>query len=139
MKKPAFSDALNDILARDSRYDESAYLFVRESLDFTIKLLNKPKEGPNRHVRGVELLEGLRQYALQEFGPMAKTVLNHWGIHQCLDFGHIVFNLVQQGVLGKTEEDQLQDFAGGFDFEDAFRKPFRPRSRVSTGMTAAAE
>ena len=75
MKKPAFSDALNEILASDTRYDENAYLFVREALDFTIKLLNKPKEGPNRHVRGSELLEGLRQYALQEFGPLAKNVL----------------------------------------------------------------
>jgi uncharacterized repeat protein (TIGR04138 family) len=139
MKKPQFSDALSEIVAADPRYAEEAYLFVREALDFTIKMLNKPKEGPARHVRGEELLDGLRQYALQEFGPLARTVLNAWGIHRCVDFGHMVFNLVQHGVLGKTDEDRLEDFAGGYDFDEAFRKPFRPRSHSAAGTPAATE
>jgi uncharacterized repeat protein (TIGR04138 family) len=139
MKKPLFTDALSEIVAADPRYDQEAYLFVREALDFTIKMLNKPKEGPGRHVRGEELLDGLRQYALKEFGPLAKTVLGRWGIHACVDFGHMVFNLVQHGVLGKTDEDRLEDFAGGYDFEEAFRKPFWPRSRTAAGSPAATE
>ncbi len=139
MKKPQFTDALADIVAADPRYDEEAYLFVREALDFTIKLLNKPKEGPGRHVRGEELLDGLRQYALKEYGPLAKTVLNYWGVHRCLDFGHMVFNLVQFGVLGKTDEDKLEDFNGGYDFDEAFRRPFQPRSRLPAGTSAASE
>lgn len=138
MKKSAFSDALDDIVAKDPRYQVNAYLFVREALDFTIKMLNKPREGAGRHVRGSELLEGMRKYALQEFGPMAKTVLNTWGIHQCLDFGHLVFNLVEAGVLGKTDDDHLQDFSGGYDFDEAFRKPFRPQHRISTGTNATS-
>ena len=136
MKKPVFTDALSEIVAADPRYAEDAYLFVREALDFTIKMLNKPKEGPGRHVRGEELLDGLRQYALQEFGPLAKTVLNTWGVYQCLDFGHMVFNLVQFGVLGKTDEDKLDDFAGGYHFDEAFRKPFQPRSAAATRAAA---
>ncbi|MFH0908754.1 MAG: Minf_1886 family protein [bacterium] len=131
MKKLNFNEALAQILAEDSRYDEQAYQFMKEALDFTIKLLSKPIEGPGRHVKGSELLEGIRQYALQEYGPVALTVLNRWGISRCEDFGEIVFNMVRKGVLGKTDEDRKEDFAGGYDFEGAFRKPFRPRAKVA--------
>lgn len=126
MKKISFNEALEQILRKDSRYDEHAYLFIREALDHTIKLLSKPVEGPGRHVSGSELLEGIRDYALKEFGPMAHTVLKHWGISSSEDFGNIVFNLVDTGILGKTDEDRREDFAGGYDFDDAFRKPFLP-------------
>ncbi len=129
MKKVGFNEALTQILAEDRRYDEQAYFFLREALDFTIKLLAKPAEGKARHVSGGELLEGIREYALREFGPMTRTVLSRWGIHRCEDFGHIVFNLVEKGVLGKTEEDRLEDFAGGYDFDEAFRQPFRPAKK----------
>ena len=130
MKKLNFNEALIQILAEDPRYDEQAYHFMKEALDFTIKLLAKPIEGPGRHVKGAELLEGIRQYALQEYGPVTLTVLNRWGVRKCEDFGEIVFNMVSKGVLGKTEEDRKEDFAGGYDFESAFRKPFRPRAKV---------
>jgi uncharacterized repeat protein (TIGR04138 family) len=126
MKKVNFEEALEQILREDPRYDEHAYLFLREALDFTIKLLKKPEEGPARHVTGAELLEGIRQYALQEYGPMARTVLGRWGIRRCEDFGEIVFNLVGKGILGRTEQDRKEDFAGGYDFEKAFSEPFRP-------------
>lgn len=110
----------------DRRYDAGAYLFVREGLDYTLKLLKKQGHSPARHVRGQELLDGLRQFALDEFGPLAKTVLNHWGVHHGEDFGEIVFNLVEIGVLGKTDEDSRADFKGGFDFDTAFVQPFLP-------------
>lgn len=127
MKKISFNEALNQILAKDERYDAQAYHFIREALEHTIKHFQKPVEGPGRHVSGMELLEGIRRFALQEFGPLAYTVLGRWGVHETVDFGHLVFNLVETGVLGKTEEDQLEDFAGGYDFADAFRTPFLPR------------
>lgn len=129
MKKVGFNEALTQILAEDRRYDEQAYYFLREALDFTIKLLAKPAEGKARHVSGGELLQGIRQYALQEFGPMARTVLDRWGIRRCEDFGNIVFNLVGKGVLGKTDEDRIEDFAGGYDFDEAFCQPFRPAKK----------
>ena len=127
MKKPSFNEALDAILNEDPRYDREAYFFLRSALDFTIKLLSKPVEGPARHVTGGELLDGIRQYALHEFGPLTKTVLNEWGIHRCEDFGEIVFTLVNKGVLGKSDHDRKEDFAGGYEFETAFRKPFRPK------------
>ena len=132
MRQPTFNQALEQILKEDARYDEQAYLFVREALDFTIKMLGKPQAGTARHVSGVELLEGVRQYALKEYGPVAQTVLGRWGIRRCEDIGEIVFNLVDKGVLGKTEEDKREDFAGGYDFDEAFRQPFRPGGKIGT-------
>lgn len=139
MQKINFSEALHDILRRDPRYDRDAYLFVREGLDFTLKMLKKEASGPNRHVTGKELLEGLRRYALREFGPLTKTVLNHWNVRRCEDFAEIVFNMVEKGVLGKSEQDQREDFKNGYDFEEVFVKPFRatPRTHRRRGADRA--
>ncbi|MFH0953366.1 MAG: Minf_1886 family protein [Verrucomicrobiota bacterium] len=137
MKKINLTEALEQILRDDPRYDVHAYLFLREALDFTIKMLAKPSGGPQRHVSGGELLDGIRQYALQEFGPMAKTVLNRWGIKCCEDFGEIVFNLVGKGILGRTEQDKKEDFAGGYDFDEAFCQPFRPGAKAGSLRKAA--
>jgi uncharacterized repeat protein (TIGR04138 family) len=132
MKKLSFEEALAQITREDPRYDEQAYHFLREALDFTLKLLNKPATGKGRHVSGGELLEGIRQYALKEFGPMTRTVFTRWGITRCEDFGEIVFNLVNKGVLGKTDEDRKEDFAGGYDFEEAFHRPFLSKKRLNS-------
>jgi uncharacterized repeat protein (TIGR04138 family) len=129
MHKIDFEEALRKIVAADPRYETQAYHFVREALDFTVKMLSKPVDGPGRHVSGAELLDGIRQHALQEFGPIAKTVLNRWGISHSEDFGEIVFNLVEQGILGRTDEDKREDFRGGYTFDEAFVRPFLPASR----------
>ena len=84
---------------------------------------------------GQELVEGIRLFALEEFGPVTKLVLNSWGITCTLDFGEMVFNLVDKGVLGKQENDCKEDFADGFDFERAFVKPFLPTGRENTTST----
>ena len=128
-----FAGRVKEICRQDSRYDRDAYFFVRESLDFTSKTLNKPREGAARHVSASELLEGIRLYALQEFGPMALTVLDFWGIRKTTDFGEIVFNLVQTGKLGKTDEDKKEDFDNGYDFHEVFAKPFLPESAPELG------
>ncbi len=127
MRETAFIEAIKQICEDDPRYDMEAYIFIREGLDYTIKMLQKPEKGPARHVSGQELMEGLREYALNEFGPMAFKVLTSWGIKQTEDFGEVVFNLVQAGELGKTEEDRREDFKDGYDFHDAFEKPFLPK------------
>lgn len=120
------SEILKDILNRDLRYTEEAYAFIRAGLDFTVRRLDKP-----RHVDGRELLDGIREFALKEFGPMSKTVLAGWGITCTEDVGEIVFNMVETGLLGKTDEDSREDFANGYDFEDAFRRPFLPAEHHS--------
>jgi uncharacterized repeat protein (TIGR04138 family) len=129
MQKINFTEAVLQIVLADARYDLDAYQFVREGLDYTIKLQKKGVPPTPHHVSGQELLEGIRQHALEQFGPLAKTVLEHWGVRRCEDFGEIVFNLVEKGVLGKTEQDSRNDFKGGYDFEEAFVRPFRPVRR----------
>lgn len=121
MKNPSTEEILKGILARDSRYSAQAYSFVRDGLDYTVRRLDKP-----RHVSGIELLDGIREFALAEFGPMTKTLLNRWGIQRTEDIGEIVFNMVETGLLGKTEQDSRADFSNGYDFETAFCKPFLP-------------
>ena len=132
MEKPNFSESIVAILGKDKRYDRDSYYFVREGLDFTLKMLKKQAHSlpAQRHVSGPELLEGLRRYAIHQFGPMAKTVLTYWGIHKCDDFGEIVFSMVEKGILGKTDQDSREDFRGGYDFDEVFVKPYQPLVRA---------
>ena len=118
------------ILARDSRFHRDAYHFLREALDYTQR--NHPREprAKIRHVTGQELLDGIRRFALEQFGPMATTVLDEWGVRRCEDFGDMVFNMVEARLLAKTEQDSRDDFRGGYDFTEAFKKPFLPAARL---------
>ena len=132
MQEVNFDEALDKILARDLRFQRDAYLFVRETLDFTQKLISKENRGSVRHVTGTELLGGIRQFALAQFGPMTVTVFEEWGVRHAKDFGEIVFNMVEIGLLAKTEKDTRDDFQNGYDFTEAFRKPFWPESKLQT-------
>lgn len=137
MQEINFDAAVELITAKDSRYSRDAYVFVREALDFTQKLIVKEAKGSIRHVTGQELLDGIRQYALQQFGPMVTTVFEEWGVKSCRDFGEIVFNMVEIGLLAKTEKDTRDDFQNGYDFTDAFRKPFWPESKLKAEIKSA--
>lgn len=121
--------ALADILRRDSRYAPEAYEFVFEALGFTQKLLGRlpkteEKENPKNHVSGRELLDGIRALALRDFGRMARTVFHCWGIHKTDDFGEIVFNLVEAGLMSKTEHDNRDDFRNVYDLDDALLRQY---------------
>ena len=131
-----FDEELEKIIAKDPRYPREAYLFVREALDHTQKIIARPapeplKEEAPRHVSGQQLLDGARQYALAQYGPMAQTILAEWGISRCEDIGELVFNMVENSLLAKTEQDSRDDFKAGYDFEEAFRRPFLPRQRLA--------
>ena len=127
---PDFAEIVGLICKEDTRFDRKAYDFIRLGLDHTVKeLKNKEtssRAARSRHVSGPELLEGLRVYALEQFGPLTKTVLESWGIRRCADFGDIVFNLIEYNVFSKTENDRKEDFSDLYTFEDAFVKPFLP-------------
>src|SRR5262245_13515313 len=132
MQATNFEEAIDQIAAQDRRYHREAYFFLREALDHTQKMIARaPKKNEVRHVSGQELLKGIREYALQQFGPMTLTVLEEWGIKGCMDFGEIVFNMVETKLLAKTEQDSREDFRNGYDFHDAFRKPFLPSRMTS--------
>lgn len=124
--KQSYDQVLNEITASDMRYHRDAYHFVREGLDYTQHTISKQEDGTVRHITGQELLGGVRAHALKEYGPMALMVFNEWGILRCEDFGEIVFNMVEHGLLARTDEDSLDDFKGGYSFEEAFRRPFLP-------------
>ena len=126
MQKIGFAEALESVVGNDPRYQRDGYVFLRDALDFTTKQQKKTKGVSVRHVTGPELLDGVRQYALKEFGPMVMTVFDSWGIRSCEDIGHMVFNLIGAGVFGKTEQDSIEDFKNVYDFEEAFVKPFAP-------------
>ena len=137
MHEVSLDEVLEQILAKDARYQRDAYFFVKDALDYTQKLSVKSGQGKLRHVTGQELLAGIREFALEQFGPMTITVFEEWGIRSCQDFGEIVFNMVESSLLAKTEHDSREDFKDGYDFQDAFRKPFLPQAKPAGEIKSA--
>ena len=134
MQKPAFHETLDQVVARDPRYSKEAYGFLREALEFTQKRRRKQRAA-STHVSANELLEGFREYSLQQFGPMGLTVLEYWGVRSTGDVGRMVFNLIEAGVFGRAEDDRIEDFENGFSFEEAFVEPFRPAEKKTSRRT----
>lgn len=126
MQKIRFDEAVNRIRRSDQRFEPDGYAFLRDALDYTVKSLQIDEMEEHRHVSGPELLFGLRDFALRDFGPMAMTVLAHWGIRTGEDIGAMVFQLIEVGAFGKSAEDTLEDFHDVFDLEEELRAPFRP-------------
>jgi len=140
MQDLEFSEIVDLICKEDGRFDRKAYTFIRQALDSTVKDLKKKqpeRTEKSQHVSGAELLHGVRNFALDQYGPLAKTVLNGWGITRCSDFGDIVFNLIEYNVFSKTENDRREDFAEVYDFEEAFVKPFAPARKRRRTLGAA--
>ncbi len=106
-------------------YPPEAFVFVQEGLRHTVERLAE-RRGTNiniedeRHISGQQLCMGLRDFAIEEFGLLARTVLAHWHIHRTEDFGRIVFAMVAGGLMRKTEQDTADDFIGVFEFEEVF-------------------
>ena len=137
MKVSGFDEAVAAAMLRESRFLPEGYHFLRESLEATLKKRAKSKESRSLHVTPGELLEGFRRHALKEFGPMAPTVLEFWGIASCADIGRMVFLLVEAGAFGRTEQDSPEAFDKGFDFHEAFVAPFLPSSPRETPSRSA--
>ena len=134
MHAAQFETAIEKIVADKNRYDPLAYYFLKDALDFTLKRFKENNEGPMRHVTGKELALGFRDLALQEFGPMAATLLSEWNVHTTRDIGEMVFHLIDQQMFGKQDSDTLEDFDGLYEFNEAFVKPFAP-SRSNSNQT----
>ncbi len=135
-------DSFFHLLREDRRYRAEAYLFVWEALNFAQSELKMGKESasepvqaagekapeaekPQRHVTGQDLCEAIRRYALRQYGYMAKTVLNSWGIHATGDFGEIVYNLIRIGQMRKSRNDRREDFDDVYDFQTALEDEFK--------------
>lgn len=119
---------LQKVVSKDLRYSMQSYQFIFEALDYTASQLGKKYNSSieeERHVTGQELSAGIRQFAMEKFGYMTRIVLEQWGITKSGDFGEIVFNLVDSGLMGKTETDSLDDFKGLYDFYIEFDEKFK--------------
>ena len=110
-----FAMKIDRILDEDNRYRKEAYIFMFGALEHTIE-----KIGERRHVTGQELLGGISEYGWQQYGPTTGLVFEHWGVRTTEDFGNIVFNLIDTGLMGKTEEDSIEDFRDVYDFNEEF-------------------
>jgi len=116
-----FFQQVEQLAEEDGRYGREAFLFTFAALDHTVRALNRAQEPESgRHVSGPELAWGIADYAREQYGPMARTVLAHWGLNNTLDFGHIVFALIDAGLMRKTENDNLEDFAAVYDLDEIF-------------------
>jgi uncharacterized repeat protein (TIGR04138 family) len=125
---------LAELLRRDRRYHRNAYFFIFEALRFAQEQMglgqptvsDDPDLEEQRHVTGQQLCEAIRRYAVEQYGMLAKNVLNDWGVHTTGDFGEIVFNLIDIGQMKKTDSDRREDFENVFDFGDGLRDAFHP-------------
>jgi uncharacterized repeat protein (TIGR04138 family) len=137
---------LFDIVRRDPRYAYEAYEFIFAALQHTLEMLGRragdddsPGEKAGLHVSGPELLDGVRDLALREFGLMARTVFHRWGIDRTDDFGEIVFNLIEAQLMSKTEEDSRRDFQGIYDLDEALVQGYQielPRNILGAELTS---
>jgi uncharacterized repeat protein (TIGR04138 family) len=127
MQKISIEQRIDQIVKTDPRYHKDAYEFVRDALDFTIKQHKKKNAGvKEQHISARELLAGIRVFALEQFGPLAYTVLTSWNVKSCEDFGELVYNMVSVRILKTNEEDSKENFKDGYDFHEAFVIPFEP-------------
>jgi uncharacterized repeat protein (TIGR04138 family) len=120
---------LEQVVDECGRYPLEAFDFVRHGLNYTVSRVHgdtSNKDECECHVTGTQLSQGLRDYAVRRYGVMARPVLEHWGIYRTSDFGRIVYAMVENKLMQKTDEDDVRDFDGVFDFDDAFEAPERP-------------
>jgi uncharacterized repeat protein (TIGR04138 family) len=126
--------ALEKLLSEDKRFKKPAYIFVFDALSYAHSELgmggdaseaSEAEESAERHLTGQQLCEGIRLYALDQYGYMAKCVLNSWGVQTTGDFGEIVFNLIRIGLMRKTPTDRREDFDDVFDFESGLQQSFQ--------------
>ena len=131
MQPMQFEQSVVSILKRDRRFDAHAYFFLKDALDFTLKRIAESNNGQARHVSGPELLAGFRDCALEQFGPMASTLMNEWSVRKCQDVGDMVFHLIEEQVFGKQDSDKKEDFSEVFDFEESLIAPFLPKQKLA--------
>lgn len=118
---------MQEIVTELGLYPLEAFEFVQKGLAYTVNKTHGPpeEEKTNRHVTGQQLCQGLRDYALMQWGMLAGTVLRRWNIHSTLDFGRIVFALIDGGMMHKTESDTINDFRDVYDFKTVFESDYK--------------
>ena len=134
MNPEKFRAIILDIIRKDRRYSEEAYYFVNEGVGYASEMLQKPQFGAARHLSIKELLEAISDFALNEFGAMAVSVLQTWGLNTTLDIGHVVFNLIDANILSASSDDKLGDFDEVFDLRARLKRPFLAENPLSNEL-----
>jgi len=125
ISKEDYKQRLTEIIRLDGRYEREAYNFVLMSINFSITVIVR-----RNTITAKELLDGMRIYSLEKFGPMSRMVMEHWGVFSCKDFGEIVLNLINKGIVEGAIEHVVEEFEEvGFDFTEAFEEPYRDFSK----------
>lgn len=125
-----FDKAVRQILAKDPRFEKEAFEFLKQALDYTVEE-NEKDDSKGQHVTAAQLLIGFRDLALKEYGPMAATLLEDWGITSCSDIGDMVFLLIDEGMFGRQDSDQRSDFKEIYSFDEAFVHPFLAKTQLA--------
>jgi len=130
--KPTKEKSVQQVVEDLGLYPPEAYAFIQQGLSFTVQKLHGNVKDPkaNRHVSGPDLCEGLRELALSQWGRLARTVLRRWNITTTLDFGRIVFAMVEAGLMQKTDDDSLEDFRNVFEFRTALENEYQIACKV---------
>jgi uncharacterized repeat protein (TIGR04138 family) len=138
-KRPA--PTLQEVVDSVGVYPADAYIFVQQGLSYTVEKIHGEVPEPNasHHISGRDLCLGLREVALDRWGYLARTVLQRWNITSTLDFGRIVFAMVEHQLMQKTEQDQLNDFRQVYDFHTAFECGYRINPPVEPAAVKRAE
>ena len=115
--------SMEDVIKRDGRYPPAAFGFLHEGLTAAAKDVHGEQAAvsPNRHVTGQQICAALRNLAVERYGQLAKSVLARWNILSTIDFGNMVYLLIEHGFMKKTQEDSIDDFRDVFDFDQAFQ------------------
>ena len=124
--EPSPLKSLDEIVDAVGLYPREAFKFVQAGLAYTVdRIHEQTPEDESHHVSGQQLSEGLRDFALLQWGMLAQTVLRRWNITSTYDFGRIVFALVEHGHMAKTDEDTVDDFRNVYDFKTAFGSGYK--------------
>lgn len=127
MKDKNFRQGIREIIEKDSRYPAPAYEFISDAVNYTAKKLMRHNQ-QDRHISGEELLQGICEYAIDQYGPMAEEVLKDWGISSGPSVGNVVYNMIDRKLLRASDDDSIEDFNVEFDFSEELRKPFETSS-----------
>jgi len=117
----SFDEGVDGIRKEDPRYSREAYVFIQLALDF---YREHHGDETTTHITGPELLRGVRELAMAQYGPMARQVLNHWGLQRGEDVGDVVYNLIRHGLMSSSDEDEIEDFHGIMVFDDSMNREF---------------
>jgi uncharacterized repeat protein (TIGR04138 family) len=115
--------SMEEVILADGRYPLEAFAFLHEALTKAVEKVHGTSEPgeKQRHVTGQQLCLGVRDLALERWGRLARTVLARWNIRETIDFGRMVYLLIEHNFMKKTEADSIEDFRDVYDFDEAFQ------------------